>query len=97
MAREPENCQNVARDCQRALYCPKTICDDVRSVVLVETLLYNEFVTCQPNHTCDVTGVTKFGIFKIYPNRSNMGRICSALMPVVILQIFEVIGRREVG
>ena len=51
MAREPENCQKVARDCQRALYCPKTICDDVRSVVLVETLLYNEFVTCQPNVT----------------------------------------------
>ena len=51
MAREPENCQKVARDCQRALYCPKTTCDDVRSVVLVETLLYNEFVTCQPNVT----------------------------------------------
>ena len=45
MAREPENCQKVARDCHRAFYCPKTTCDDVRSVVLVETLLYNEFGT----------------------------------------------------
>ena len=45
MAREPENCQKVARDCHRALYCPKTTCDDVRSVVLVETLLYSEFGT----------------------------------------------------
>ena len=32
-----------------------------------------------------VTMVTKFGIFKIFSNRSNMGHICSALMPEVTL------------
>ena len=48
-------------------------------------------------HRCDVTGVTKCDIFRTWSDLFNMGRICSALMPVVILQIFEVIGRREVG
>ena len=31
------------------------------------------------------TMVTKFGIFKIFSNRSNMGHICSALMSEVTL------------
>ena len=31
------------------------------------------------------TMATKFGIFKIFPNRSNMGHICSALMSEVTL------------
>ena len=38
---------------------------------------------------------TKIGIFKIFSNRSNMGNICSALMPEVTLWSFKTIGRWE--
>ena len=39
----------------------------------------------------------KIAIFKTCSESLNMGRVCSALMPVVTLQSFKVIGRLEVG
>ena len=46
-------------------------------------------------HTCDVTSVTKYDIFRTWSDRFNMGRVCLALMSEVTLQSFKTIGRRE--
>ena len=47
-------------------------------------------------HTCDVTNVTKCDIFRTCSDRVNIARVCSVLMPVVILQSLETINRLEV-
>ena len=66
--------------------------NDTRSVEAVKTSVYSDFETNPTNFT----RVTKSDLFITCSDSANMGSTCSVLMPVLILQILEMIVRVEV-